>query len=41
MQNEGITPEIDENKGPAWSFLGITPEVHQNKGTYLAEPEKS
>jgi hypothetical protein len=31
VENEGITPEVDESKGPGWSKLGITPEVEQNK----------
>jgi hypothetical protein len=27
LKNEGITPEVDENKGAVWRKIGITPEV--------------
>jgi hypothetical protein len=30
-ENEGITPEVDENKAPAFHGSGITQEVHENK----------
>jgi hypothetical protein len=29
IENEGITPEVDENKGSARVHSGITPEVEQ------------